>query len=135
MPSNRIIAVCCLAAALCSGAGCSKEYEHERLDKDSAHFAAVQAMIDELRAAEEDQLDDVLDRQIADGPDASRVKGLRYVLGGLAKAETVKLKRVDRWGSDLYRATLLSTTNGRKSTLALLLILIDDERFYWANTN
>ena len=135
MPSNRIIAVCCLAAALCSGAGCSKEYEHERLDKDSAHFAAVQAMIDELRGADENQLVAVLARQIADGLDASRAKGLRYVLGELPKAESVKLKRVDRWGNDLYRATLESTLEGRKKTLALLLILTDDEKLYWANTN
>ena len=134
MPSNRIIAVC-LAAALYSGAGCSKEYAHERLDKDSARFVAVQDMIDELRAADENQRGDVLARQIADGLDESRVKGLRYVLGELAGAETVTLKRVDRWGSELYRATLQSTANGRSSTLALLLVLVDDEKLYWANTN
>jgi len=134
MSNNRPVAAC-LAAALCLSAGCSKEYAHKRLQKGAAEFAAVQAMLDELRAAGKDGIEVVLARQIADGLDETRSKGLRYVLGELATAENVTLKRVDRWRSDLFRATMESTADGATGTVALLLVRGRDDKLYWANTN
>jgi len=139
MPSKPPAAVCltaaCLAVALCSAAGCSDEYEHERLDKDADEFADVQAMLDELRAAGKDELGDVVARQIADGLDKLREKSVRHALAKLAKADAVTLKRVDRWGSDLYRATIQSASDGATDTLALLLVRGSDGKLHWANTN
>lgn len=139
MPSKPTAAVCltavCLAVVLCSAAGCSDEFEHERLDKDATEFADVQAMLDELRAAGKNELDDVLARQVADGLDKLQEKPVRYVLAELAKADSVALKRVDRWGSDLYRATIQSTSDGATDTLSLLLVHGGDGKLRWAKTN
>ena len=135
MSSNRPVAVVCLAAAFCLAAGCSKEYAHKRIEKAAPEFVAVQAMIDELQAAGKDELAGVLNRQIAGGLKEPQEKGLRYVLGELARAETVTLKRVDRWRSDLYRATIQWTTEDDTGTYALLLVRGSDEKLYWAKGN
>ena len=135
MSSNRPAAVVCLAFSLCLAAGCSKEYSHKRFEKCAAEFVAVQTMLDELRAAGKDELDGVMSRQILDGLKEYQKKGLRYLLGELAKAETVTLKGVDRWRSDLYRATIQWTTEDATGTRALLLIQDSDEKLYWAKAN
>ena len=132
MPSNRPAAAC--LAVLLSAAGCSEDYAHERLDATSAEFVAVQAMLDELRAAERNDLDDALGRQIASGLDTMQEKGLRAVLRELARADAAALQRVDRWGGGLLRATIQLTVEARPRTLAFLLVEADD-KLYWAKTN
>ena len=67
--------VVCLAALLLPAAGCSKKYEHKRLDAESPRFAKVRTMLQELRRAGEDGLDAVLDRQVADGLNDGKKRG------------------------------------------------------------
>ena len=136
-PSAACLAAACLAA-MTLGAGCSDdEYGHQRLDGQSPQFVEVRALLDELRAAHDDGLDDMLTRQIAAGISDTQDKGLRYVLAQLARADDVTVQRVDRFGPDLYRSTLTFTSQGRPRTIALLLIPDDDDEktLHWANTN
>ena len=136
MHSSLHLAAACLAAMALAG-GCSDEYGHERLDGESPQFVEVRTMLDELRASRDDGLDDMLTRQIATDIADSQKKGLRYVLTQLARADEATVKRVDRFGPDLYRATLTFTTEDHPRTIALLLVPDedDDRKLYWANTN
>jgi len=133
MHSNALAAACLAAAVL--AAGCSEEYGHERLDAQSPEFRAVQTMLDTLRGAGDDDLDDVIVAQLPNELDAAQIKGLRWVLTQLARADQATLLRVDRWGGDWYRATITYADKDGDHTTALLLIPADDDTFFWMKTN
>ncbi|MBL7134806.1 MAG: hypothetical protein ISS78_11955 [Phycisphaerae bacterium] len=132
MRSNALASACLAAVALT--AGCSDEYGHERLDAQSPEFRAVQAMLDKLRNAGADELDDVIVEQLPNELDAAQIEGLRRVLTQLAQADTATLLQADRWGGDWYRATIAYADKDGDHTIALLLYG-DDDTFYWAKTN
>ena len=133
MPNNAL-AITCLVAAMLT-AGCSAEYEHDRLDAESPEFRAVGAMLDELRNAGPDRLDDVLTGQLVDGLDSAQQEGLQKALSPLARADRAYVECMDRWG-DFYRATITYTdADGDHAIAFLLLPGDDDDTLLWVRMN
>ena len=91
-------------------------------------------MLDQLLQAEGEGIEDLLTRQIANGLSEPQQDVVRLTLNELRQVEKVQLKRVDRWGKDMFRATIETITAGKRQTLAMLIIS-DGGNLYWAGRN
>ncbi len=60
---------------------------------------------------------------------------LRGTLGELARADSVRLKRMDRFGENVWRAIFELTVSGEPSTLSVLLVVTPDKQVRWAGRN
>ena len=124
-------------AALMGGlvaAGCSKEYEQNRIDGDSPRAAEVRSMIASLREGGTDGVEDHLRRYAASDLTDARTAALRATLREIVNAEAAELERLDRFGDDVYRASLRLTSGGRARTLLVLLVETDGA-LRWAGRN
>jgi predicted nucleic acid-binding protein len=117
--------------ALLAPAGCSGEYERADVAADSRQAAQLRAMIDALRSAPADRFDAVAAGQIAGGLDNGRAQALRATLARIAKAPAVRIKAIDRFGKDVYRAALEMDSPGGAAEISLLLVAKGD-KLLWA---
>ncbi len=124
-----------LAALAATTAGCRDEYAHERLDGRSPRFVKVAEMLASLRAAGESGFDAACDEQTAEGLDKNRRLAVRLTLRQLSDAKKVELLRVDRFGENMYRATIGYAWQGEKRTIALLLFADGEDNLRWAGRN
>jgi len=118
-------------AAMAFSTGCRKEYARDRLGADSGPAGEVRGMIDALRGAGQGRLDEMMQRQAADGLNSNQRAALRAALDGLIAADKVELLQVDRFGDEVYRASLLLSSTDKTTTVYLLLVM-KDARLLWA---
>jgi len=110
--------------------GCGGEYEHRRLDRDSAEYRTIEAMAEALWSADESSLDDLIAGHLSPGlPDAQK-KALSDGLKEFAASERIEMVKLDRFGSRL-RASFKVTREGKTTTLGLMAIPVDDGQFRW----
>lgn len=115
--------------------GCSDEYEHRRVNADDARSEEVREMIAALRSADGDELSQRIRAQALDELHDHQFAALRDVLEEVAAAERAELMRMDRFGRDVYRATIeLSDDAGRTRQVSMLLVP-RDRRLRWAKKN
>ena len=114
--------------------GCSKEYQQKQLDNDSARSVELRAMIRALREqAEGPDRQAVMRSQIA--PELNQNQKLaEATVTQIAKADAVDLKRIERFGKKVYRASLDLTSGGKSQTLTVLLVEVDG-KLRWAGRN
>lgn len=115
-------------------AGCGKDYEQKKLGKDSAQGQQVRAMVQALRDGGEKGLAGVMAQQAAGGLSDSQIQALRASLMELLRAGSVELERIDRFGPEVYRATLVLSTGGASRSAAFLLVEKDGQ-LRWAGRN
>lgn len=114
--------------------GCSREYEQERLDSDDSRAEQVRRMIAELRSADEAELAQRVRSQAISDLDERQLAALRSGLEQVATAESAELLRLDRFGKDVFRATIELHDAGGSRQLSMLLVPRDD-RLCWAKRN
>ena len=133
MPRITIRTSCLLPvlAAMALSTGCRKEYARDRLGTDSGPAGEVRGMIDALREAGKDRLDEMMQRQAADGLTANQHAALTAALGGLIAADSVELQQIDRFGDGVYRVSLLLSSEDNTTTVYLLLVMKHDQ-LLWA---
>ncbi len=124
------IATMCLVAAVLL-AGCSQKYAQRRMDDNSDAAKQVRTMIDELRRAGADRLDEMVSTQKAPALSGKRLASLRAILAQVVGAQTVEVTRVDRFGENTYRSALKLTTEGQARHISLLLVA-DSGELRWA---
>jgi len=125
-------------AALLAGAllaACSEKYAHSELGDDSPEARTVRQMVADLREAGEAGLDRLIERDGAGGLTGDQAAALRATLASIVQAERVELKRMDRFGEKVYRATLGLHADGSESELFVLLVAAPDGRLRWAGRN
>ena len=91
-------------------------------------------MLTALREAGADGLDETIRRDGAAGLDDARAGALRAALLQLIEATEVRLKTVDSFGENVYRAGFSVTSDGDERKMHLLLIVSDGE-LRWAGPN
>ena len=114
-----------LWAALAAGlvaAGCSGEYKQDRLDADSRRAAEVRSLVASLREGGTDGIEGHLRRHASGGLTDVQTLALRATLAEIVNAEAVELARIDRFGDDIYRASLKLTSGGQIRTFTVLLV-------------
>ncbi len=124
-------------AALVGGlvaTGCSKEYEQDRIDGDSPRAAEVRSMIASLREGGTDGVDEHVRRFGASDLTDAQTAALRATLREIVNAEAAELERLDRFGDDVYRASL-RLTSGRQTRALLVLLVETDGALRWAGRN
>ena len=131
MLRTSVVTFCLMAFFMANG--CSDKYEHQQMGGDSQQLAKIRQMLGQLRQGP-DSLDAALSRQVAAGLSQGRENMVRVRLAEIAGAEKVLLERLDRWGQDMYRATIKYTADGRAHTLAMLLVA-DGYELDWAGVN
>ena len=131
---NRTLILVLLGAAF-AAAGCGKDYEQRRLDEQSPEFQRVATMLQDLRQAGQDGLDEHLDEHGAADLNAQRTEALRAVLRELQQAQTATLVQLDAFGPQTYRATIELRVDEEPKTVAVLLVAPEEDTFYWAGMN
>ena len=114
------LAAAILAAAV--PAGCGKEYARKNMPADAKQAAEVRSMIEALRRAGESRLDEVMRQQAAGGLSERQREALAATLRQIVLADKVELKTLDRFGDDVYRASLQLTFRDSSSDLVALLV-------------
>ena len=132
-PMTRLSAASVLCLLLL--AGCSGDHKHSRLGLDSPEAARIRQMVENLRTAGEAGLDRIIQTDAATGLPESKAKMLRGTLLELIEADSVELKKIDEFGSNVLRAIFELKADGETSTLATLLIVNDDDQIRWAGRN
>jgi len=114
--------------------GCGREYGHQQLAGDSPEAREVERLVEELRQAAPERRGELMRSQAADGLEENRFAALAAALRELADAEIVTVKRVDRYGEDVFQASFEWTTAEGKRRASLLLVRADG-RLRWAGPN
>ena len=120
--------------AVLAWAGCRKEYARKEFDTASPQWAKVRSMIDTLRKADQDHLDEIMQMRAADGLDERQRSSLEASLMQIMQAETVELKQVTRFGQKVYRISLRLSSSGDAGML-FMLIVDKDGKLCWAGRN
>lgn len=123
-----------VAAGLLMVAGCRKEYGQEKLGPDSPVGRKVRAMIDAARRAGESKLDHTAARQVADKLTSVQSASAAAMLRDIVLAAKVELRKLDRFGENVYRASLRLTLPDEVKTVHALLVETDGE-LRWAGPN
>ncbi len=132
MISRRWLPLVMLAAACI--AGCSGEYRQRQVDSDDARAAEVRGMIQSLRSAGEGDRERVARDSSVPDLDDRQASYLLEVLERVASADSAELERLDRFGRDVYRATILLDEGGDERRIPLLLSPVQGE-LRWARPN
>lgn len=132
MINNRLV-IAAVATALC--AGCSKEYSHQRLDKDGPEAQQVISLVSALRRGGAEGLAGTIDRQALPGLTENQLEGLSSVLEKIASADSVELQKIEQFGKQVYRVVLALKTEGGPGSLAMLLGTADGEALRWIGKN
>ena len=133
--NNRQIRLALAVAAAWTLAGCPKPYGHRRLEGDCPQAAEVRDMLKVLRERGESGLPKTLRESAASGLDASQTQALQAALKELIQADSAELARIDRFGSNVYRATFRVSRDAKTTDAALLLVTGDGGRLRWAGPN
>ncbi len=121
------------AVALMLG-GCGDKYGQSENDSGSPQFARVASMLAELRSSDSGGIDEALTRQSAADLNQSQAASLRATLTMLAQAEQTELTGLDRFGKDIYRASI-QVTNNRSRRSVYILLVDDGDDLRWAGMN
>ena len=132
MVNNRLVIA---AAVMVFCAGCSKEYAHERLESDGPEAARVRALVQALRQAGADALDETIVRQTRPGLTEYEVKSLRFALDKIVAADSVELQKTEKFGKQVYRVVLAIETADGPESLAMLLAIGADDKMRWIGKN
>lgn len=130
---NRLAAAVA-GLALLPVAGCSDGYEQRRLAGDAPQRRELRVMVDALRSGGEEALEGFLAEHGASGLTDVQRAALRASLTEIVRAESVELTELDRFGRDVYRATLRMTTAGQTKP-AYFLLIRSGGRLRWAGRN
>jgi fructose-specific phosphotransferase system component IIB len=126
----KILAMVCISA-LC---GCSKDYQHAEMGKDSPLGKKAAAMIQAMRSAGKDGLAAVVGRDGASGLNQSQQAGLQAALEEIVAADQAELTDMERFGDKVFRATIQTTVGGKSQEFCMLMVLSGDE-LKWAGKN
>jgi len=129
-----MLAVWALAAVACAG-GCSREYDHGRLDTDGPEGRRVTELVGRLRTGGVDGLDAAVSAQAMEGLTESQLKELRFGLEKIVAADSAALTKIERFGDRIYRAVLALEADGRSETLAMLLAFDATAELRWIGRN
>ena len=130
---NKLFVLAAAIALTC--AGCGKEYDQSRLDSDSPEAKRVESLVAQLRKAGPDGLDATLPSQAKEGLTIKELKGLRSALERIVSADEVSLRKIERFGGQVYRAVLTVKTPDGDGSLAMLLTTGDDGKLRWIGSN
>ena len=131
---RRITITSAAATMLFLAQGCSQKYDQKHPGPDSPRGQEVARMLSALREAGGDGLDETIRRDGAAGLDDARAGALRAALLQLIEATTVRLKTVDSFGENVYRAGFRVTSDGDDRKTHLLLV-VSDGKLRWAGPN
>jgi hypothetical protein len=132
---NNTILPAALALAALAMLGCSEQYAPNRLDADSPEAKQVVTLIAGLRQAGPDAIDQTVSNQAKDGLTEQELKSLRFGLDKIVAADTVALRKIERFGDQVYRVVLSLETDGGTESLAMLLTGGDDDKLRWIGVN
>ena len=132
MINNRLV-IAAVVTALC--AGCSKEYSHQRLDKDGPEAEQVISLVSALRQGGAGGLDETIDRQALPGLTTKQLEGLSFALEKIVTADSVELQKIEQFGKQVYRVVFALKTAGGPESLAMLLGTADGEALRWIGKN
>ena len=119
--------------ALC--AGCSDEYQHERLGPDGPEAQQVRSLVSVLRQGGIDALDTTMPIQALDGLTEDQLKALRSTLERIVTADSVELQKIEQFGEQVYRVVFALDTADGPGSLAMLLGLTADDKLRWIGKN
>ena len=122
-----------LSACLLPG-GCDKQYAQRKLDAQSSQWQEVSTLIDDLREGGQARIDALVSQSSAEGTDEGRAAALRAMLTQIAQADSAALTKLDRFGDQVYRASLTLSSPEHGTTLYVLLVE-KDGRLQWAGPN
>jgi hypothetical protein len=114
-------------------AGCSTKYQHSDLSTDSPEGKKVAAMIEAVRKAKSDGLNSVILSNCAPGLNDREKESLKATLAEISAASGAELAAIDRFGDNVFRASI-RLAGPQESTIYVLLISKDDQ-LYWAGRN
>ena len=126
----KILAMVCIFA-LC---GCSKEYQHAEMGKDSPMGKKAAAMMQSIRSAGKEGLAEIVRRDGASGLNESQQAGLQATLEEIAAADQAELIDMERFGDKVFRATIQLAIGGKLQEFCMLMVLSGDE-LKWAGKN
>ncbi|MDP7636789.1 MAG: hypothetical protein QF577_04480 [Phycisphaerae bacterium] len=116
-------------------AGCSKEYEHRKLGRDSPQAKQVRKMVQLLHEGGLERLDELMARQAAADLTGGQTRVLRGAMERIVDADTVELEKIERFGKNVYRAVFRLDGKNRSATLAVLLVTAKAGTLRWAGPN
>ncbi len=132
---NNTVLPAALALAVLAMFGCSEQYAPSRLGADSPEAKQVVTLIAELRQAGPDAIDQTVSDQAKDGLTELELKGLRFGLDKIVAADAAELRKIERFGDQVYRAVLSLKTDGKTESLAMLLTGGPDDKLRWVGVN
>jgi len=132
MINNRLV-IAAVVTALC--AGCSKEYSHQRLDKDGPEAKQVISLVSDLRQGGTDGLDKTMPHQALPGLTTKQLEGLSFALEKIVTADSVELQKIEQFGKQVYRVVFALKTAGGPESLAMLLGMTADDTLRWIGKN
>ena len=130
---NKLLVLAAAISLTC--AGCGKEYDQSRLDADSPEAKRVESLVAQLREVGPDGLDAAMSNQAKEGLTVQELKGLRSSLERIVSADEVSLRKIERFGGQVYRAVLTVKTPDGDGSLAMLLTAGDDGPLRWIGSN
>ncbi|MBL7221285.1 MAG: hypothetical protein ISS69_14310 [Phycisphaerae bacterium] len=132
MINNRLV-IAAVLTAFC--AGCSDEYNHERLDTDGPEARQVRSFVSVLRQGGTGGLDKTMPLQALGGLTEDQLKALRSTLKRIVTADSVELQKIEQFGDQVYRVVFALETDGTPESLAMLLGMTDDDTLGWIGKN
>jgi hypothetical protein len=116
-------------------AGCSKEYEHRKLGRDSPQAKQVRKMVQSLHEGGLERLGELMARQAAADLTGGQTRVLRGALERIVDADSVELEKIERFGKNVYRAVFRLDEKNGPATLAVLLVTAKAGTLRWAGPN
>ena len=132
MINNRFITA---AVATILLAGCSKEYNHDRLDTNGPEATQVRSLVSVLRQAGAGGLDKTTPLQALDGLTEDQLAALRSALEIIVTADSVELQKIEKFGKQIYRVVFALDTGGDRESLAMLLATASGDKLRWIGKN
>lgn len=123
-----------MLAACLGSSGCDSKYKHSDVNLDSPEAKQITSMIEAVRKAGSDGLAAYVDADAGKQITAEQKKALVAALQPLATADHAKLMAVDRFGANIFRATIQLDDDGVTSTQGFAVIAASDH-FHWAALN
>lgn len=131
---SRSLILLATAVILTAVGGCSKKYQQRRVDADDARTEQVRGMMEALRSAGEGDFADLARKQAVPDLEEQHLAALQAALEQIADAGRANLTRLDRFGKDVYRATIELHDAGGVRQLSMLLVPVEGE-LRWAKRN
>lgn len=117
--------------------GCGDSpYQQEEIKLNGDEAEQVHAAIKEIRQEGVSRVEQSVDKFAAPELTSVREAGLQFLFKQLAKAESVELTGIERFGKKIYRATIIITESDQEESQEKYVLLVKvKDRLFWAGLN